>query len=408
MCDHKDRGVFENVPNNVLEVNKDKFTQIWSADDPNMFNLFELDNDKSIEDIFMTDIYSLEAYDENFKHYKDINQNYICKESFINDVVCHFNAQRFLPIIGNYGSGKTILSKVLYKHLWKKHKVIAIGASELRRIINGNEFTKFKDYLYTSKIEYLFIDEMDDIDFKMTINNKTLNFFDEALQNILTFLKENTSLKVLINSRFLKSWHTSGGQCSYLALHFFDIFNKGVDRFVFISTSPITNENRQRWLLKFFDNKKEQVEQFLKSLKSTNKKLPNSLSNPLVLYITSRTYVNDTDNKNNNYVERIIDDTIRGKFKLEKKVGASALKYKMQQYKMLVYAICYDILKKSESDAYDINYDEKDVAEFKTSTLRKDKLFCNFESLSKLTNQMILDLKNGNYIHNPAKSVRRP
>jgi tRNA A37 threonylcarbamoyladenosine biosynthesis protein TsaE len=379
---------------------------IWDADDTYWSNLFGLPNDKPIEDVFMTDIYSLDAYDRHSTLHDNINQN---KEPFINEVVDILNQQRFLSIIGGYGSGKTILSKFLYKHL-SKYKVKAISAHELYNVIKNDEFTKFKNYLKNHEIEYLFLDEMDDIDFKEDINGKKLNFFEETMQELWRFLKENAILKVLINSRNLKS--SLDDISLYLAIQFFDNSKKNVDKFIFINTSPIKSINKQKWLLKFFDDnkehdnkkededkKKERVQYFLNSLKNTDRKLPNSLSNPLMLYIIFKTYTEDTNNKNYDYVRKIIDDTIRGKFISERGSGSLALKDNIRAYKELVYTICYGILEKSESDAYDVIYDEKDGTEFGISNLKKDNLFCKIKDFSEFTRDMISVLnKENNFI----------
>ena len=378
-----------------IQSGNELISDIWNTDDPNWFKPFELDSDKSIEDIFMIDIYLLKAYGKDLDPPNDIYQNYMSKDTFINGIVDILNRQRFLSIIGGYGSGKTTLSKVLYKYLYEKYEVKSIGAYKLLEMIRNNEFAKFKNYLNMRKIEYLFLDALDDIDFKMDINGKKINFFDEVMQKLLEFLKENAALKVLINSRALKSEVNNSELDLYLAIYYFENFNKNAGQFIFINTSPI--KDRQEWLLKFFNNK-EQTSLFLNSLKMKDRKLPNSLSNPLMLYITYRAYIGNVDNKDYNYVEKIIDDTIKGKFKLEKGSGAYGLQYKMDKYQKLVYAICYEILKKSETDAYDINYDENDTTEFEISILKKDNLFCKFEDLSESTKHMISELKTGDFI----------
>ena len=256
--------------------------------------------------------------------------------------------QRFLLITGAYGSGKTTLIKALHK----KYSLCGVlvytfEARELVDIVDEVSpvhFINFFESLISKEETVVFIDAVDDLNIPNAKNseNSYLNFF---LQNMYECIEQLKNIVFIISSR-LYSYAREGDDslitetCCYLAPT--NLTNMRV-----IYSEEFDPIEVTQWIESYpFENIDNAISKT--EIKDKNGKIVSALSNPLFLYIFMKKYEEtlqvQTEEGYYYYYEHFIDQTVKGKYIQEARLGAAVIGRHTRKYRQLLQQVSFDIL----------------------------------------------------------------
>ena len=342
---------------NVTPKNTASFFDSISKDDFH-YKIFNTDID--IEKYFIEGNYKILTFD-----------NHSCEQyiAVVESCLKILNEQRYLFIQGEYGSGKTMLTKMIQKRVeYDGYRTIYLSSTNFYRLLN-QKVDLNKEFGNLIKKTYIFVDAMDEL-IGVTMDGKT--DMETIIGNLSTALIYN-NLYIVINSR---PNVLCNGELMQMSDLIYFAFNSGKSNGVLVSMCEFKNEIIDKWLNDFLEG------EYLTTsiLKRSYKKILTSCRIPLFVYFLGLEY------KQNNrvledvllYYEKYIDSTITGKYNGELKQSMALMGFSMFEYRNLLRRIAFEVCSK-----YEYNPEEVEVN-------KNYPYFFNFNQLSDTTKHSIV------------------
>ncbi|MCI8664649.1 MAG: hypothetical protein HFG69_15625 [Hungatella sp.] len=332
------------------------------------FKLF--DGRRDIDEVFNDGNYKIWRSDLQQKSI--INERGIIGACF--DIIIK---QKILLVVGEYGQGKTILTKMIQSHYIKLNMyTLFFNARDLIGILKEGHFENiWFDLCDGSNYPlYVFIDGIDELIFD--------NLIEDLIHSILSVIKMTENIYFIINSRI------------YLKIKLNNLIIKVED---FFSEQYYYNlEEESFCYIKMENFKKEQINALFDKLNNTHvyeknltiatikgsyRHFINACKIPLFAYVIGNYYYKNDFRlveKVSEMYNSFVSETIRGKFLLEAK-GAIGIKNFEQEYEKLLKVLATNMLK-SSPDSVDYQGD-KGLIDFNSTT------FAFHAKLSDLANE---------------------
>ena len=184
----------------------------------------------------------------------------------------------------------------------------------------------------------------------MNTKNSENTWLDIFLIYMYKVLEKNENIFFVVSSRLYsrtQETRTDVSEIMYMHAH------HNVEDIYVVNTGKFDNETVSKWIDQF-----AALHGWLpinrSKIKQENGKIMTALSNPLFLYIFMKKY------EENKYIvpkegfyfyyDTFIEQTIKGKFYLEEKLGAKVIENYTNMYRRLLQEIAFDILKKFNTE----------------------------------------------------------
>ncbi len=317
-----------------------------------------INNKININDFFIKPSYSINLY--NSLPEIDLSSNL---KSFLDSAITILYEQKFLMIAGDYGCGKTFLSKAIQYKLMAENKedVIFIKCSDFSDGYKGRDYSLFledakKRKRPSSKL-FIIFDGFEEVNY---LQKSKADIRDHLLKHIIKLSREEDFYVVLNTRKTLLSANSSSEDLLIeISLQVFDEIQNNEFKFLHInyfSKSQIGD------FLDSFANEMGKVgfEARLSypSIKKINKKILKACENPLFLFMLNLFfYENQVDISQAqifSVYEEFVKSTIRGKFQ-----GiSSAINELSHDYERYLFEIASLISKNNTIQSSESDYDE--------------------------------------------------
>lgn len=347
---------------------------------------FYLFNDKqcTVEDVFTLNNYRIMEYgEEDRKKIKNIEE-----------VMELVNEYHYLLIVGPYGSGKTVLLKMLYLEYKKRNKNVYIyDASDLSGISSYDKVIEFKGF-FDSICEgetIILIDAIDDLNIPSSqgADISVLEFF---LNNMFKYMNENPNVYFIISSRKYAYIYENEEDSVADKVFCHTLQNTKMNM---IESEKFDSEAVKKWI----DNYPFSNGINTNKIKLENKKIMTALQNPLFLYIFIKQHENINEMNGDRgyyyYYEQFINKTIKGKYFNESACGAHVIAKNVTKYRKLLCRIAYDILKINSNKIKSIvnPLEIQEEQPLLDNVLQDYRFFISYNDFSETTKNDFEDLK---------------
>lgn len=269
----------------------------------------------------------------------------------LEDIMDIASQQGCLLVTGPYGSGKTILLKALHmRYRAFCSKVYAYEAHDLTDYINTNSADKLCDFFGSlcaaNETTTILIDSIDDLNIPSSESSeKSILYF--FIDNLFECIRRYDNIVFIVTSRLYASVDIS--QKESVAEIFYSLSLPEMNEMKIVYSGTFNADTVSKWIDHYpFQSSQYTVNKTI--IKDNNKKIAAPLSNPLFLYVFIRKYEETLEIKLNEgyyyYYEHFIDQTIKGKYRSEARLGAPVIQEHTQTYRDLLQKIAFNILKK--------------------------------------------------------------
>lgn len=309
----------------------------------------------SVENSFLSEIYSVYGIDETYRE-KLIFESIKDREILFQKLLEILSQQKILLIVGDYGSGKTILLKALHQALSEQagNVVFTTMCRSLAPYIMAgkkNEMFSFLDQQGNKgKCFYVLLDALDDLNLPM---NCRTSYLEICIEWMIEYFKKRENCYLIVDSR---NYIKIGSQRKESIQEYFAadyLINYEQDIYYFIATRKLNNSEIDIWIQNYSAIRDQFTDRAL--IKREFGKLMKSLSNPLFLFIFMRKYIKDGVGKETGYYYfymEFVRQTILGKYQWEVSKGAFVLQQMdfVDQYEEFLENVAFDILRKNNSE----------------------------------------------------------
>ena len=304
------------------------------------YNIFNTDVD--IEKCFLDGNYEILDFENH-----QCGQHSAVVESCLNIL----NEQRYLFIQGEYGSGKTMLMKIIQRRVASEnYRTIYLHSTDFYRLLN-QKVDLDQEFRSLNERTYIFVDALDEL-IGITMNGNTdMVTIIGMLSNALKY----NNVYIVINSR--PNVLYDGESMPMSELIYFG-FSGGNNRGLLVSMSVFKNPVIDMWLSEFLGG------DYLTTtiLKKSYKKILTSCRIPLFVYFLGLEYKQSRRVLDDVllYYEKYIDSTITGKYNKELKQSMALMGLSMPLYRNLLRRIAFEVCSKCEytpdEEEVNINY----------------------------------------------------
>lgn len=349
-------NIQHNLKNNLWQsLNKTHKTGIGIYDQTitnGHFSLFS--TDIGIDELFIQPNYKLIKYN-NVEELQEIEKT----NDIIYDALKILDKIRFLFILGSFGTGKTILTKKLQKHIIENgSQTLFFQCSDLSLI---DDYSKFYNLIMAlkpkSELLYCFFDGYDELNL---LGNDKLEIIGSFLKNLIRLSKE-PEIFVILNSRNI---HKKEEEVYfYISLQFDELRKEKIE---YLVLHEYTNYQIGDYLDSFANamaKRKQEQRLFLHDIKRLHKNLKTACTNPLFLYCLESAFYERGIRKNYDLYgiyESFVNRTILGKFSDDKYPNNPAIQEISQKYKFFLRKLASEILIKNNK----IKFDKEQIYDF--------------------------------------------
>lgn len=327
----------------------------------------------------------------------DIQEN-LSKVNSLEEIMSLASEQRFLLIAGAYGSGKTTLIKALHKK-YSLCDVLAFTfeARDLIDIVDESSSCRFIDFfgsLVGKDETVVLIDAVDDLNIPSEKDSETscLNFF---LRNMYECIEQINNIVFIISSRLY--FHAREDNNLITEICYCMAPQKLTNMRVIYSEEFISTEVAQ-WIESYPFEKKDNAISKTK-IKEKNGKIVSALSNPLFLYIFMKKYAETLQIRSEEgyyyYYEHFIDQTIKGKYFQEARLGAAVIVKQTKKYRQLLQQISFDILNHYSEQISSVIEKEKrfSIEPLLAESLQKYRFSLSLSDFSEITKAIYTEMQ---------------
>lgn len=343
----------------------------------------------SVNNLFFMDIYSISKVPASDYKETDINLEKIM------DIV---NWEKVILVTGPYGSGKTVLLKKLYyRYSRYGETVLAFDAIDLLEILQEgeDEFIQFFEEISQDRNTVFLIDGLDDLNIENKIGSEN-TWLDIFFIDMYKILERTENISFVLGSRL---YSRTREEETDVAERMYIYTDRGRKEIYIVNTELFKADTVSKW-----------IDQFVKlhncapidksSIKKENGKIISALSNPLFLYVFMNKYLEDQSIMPKEgfyyYYDIFIEQTIKGKFYLEGKLGAKVIENYTDNYRKLLQEVAFDILKKHNEEITSTIIREKmnDSEPLLGEELQSSKYIITIDDFSEVTKKYYEDIKN--------------
>lgn len=307
------------------------------------FSIFPSDEIK-ISDIFIEDNFKLSIRHNEVPSYVEIEEG-----GLLNKIAEILEQNRLLFITGTFGTGKTILSKIIQKTLIDFHyDTIFLNAFDLNNISSYHDFLNLLKERTNLEIPLVvFIDAFDEINYIMTDKGKN---YDRILETLFRSVADHSNLYLVINFRSLDLNKNK----LFGDIELFSSSTAEIERLFIIECNKFENIALEKWLKNHSNAMAKQYdienELFKKDIK-VHKGFLEACRNPLFLYIVSNAFFNRKIDLGqitdlNLLFDNFVENTIKGKYIEEKRTGARPFDRFHRQYENFIELMAIKVAEK--------------------------------------------------------------
>lgn len=323
---------------------------------PNHFFLFPSDR-KKIEEVYVEPDYDIFLYENG-----DFKKSPSPTEDIVSTICKNLKSKRIIFITGQYGTGKTILSKNVQKRLIdQSYDTIFLNAYELIHFTPDYGFImQIKDRKVKDIPLVIFIDAFDEI---IHIESKKSLLHKQLLKNIFKSLHQHDHIYFIINFRSIKLEKSSiCEEINYIALD-----QAGINSVLFLQCLQFSNGQIDKWLSNYYfilarDEKIDYTLSRNDLKKDTAKGFYDDCKTPLFLYIVTNSYYKNHGIKSINDIYLLysdfVENTIKGKYEDDKRVNAENYKIFHKHYEAFFESMAIFVAKEnSRIDNHNVTID---------------------------------------------------
>lgn len=324
----------------------------------------------TVDNVFLPSIYSFHSVDISLKKEKICLKNTDNRETLMKNILEILNSQRLLLIVGDYGSGKTVLLKAVHKMINEMNNTVSFTSlcQYMFPYIQNNDKKRvffFWDSLRAEgRKRYIFLDSLDDLN--LPSENGKNNCLDTCMDWIVEYLTKRPDCSFIVTSRnYVQINHGKKETIQRdMAENYYIRFD--MEQFAFIKTRELKSEEIATWIEEY--SKLYKVNISKTGVKERFKRIINSLKNPLFLFIFMESCIQNGIHDNKQYYcyyQEFIEQTIEGKYYFETYNAAYVLQEEkfVRQYQELLEYIAFDILQNNNKDINELGDElwEKEV-----------------------------------------------
>lgn len=335
---------------------------------PMHFN--HMSSEKKISDVFVDGCYKMYVSG-------DLNEEMFSENPKLDDCIEALYNQKVVLIEGEYGSGKTILTKRIQNQVMNNKNTLFLNAGD---ILKKGIFTSIQNAISSSQGNfYVFIDSIDDLNYAVIESDNAVIYL---LNKIIRLAFENNNAFFVINSRpYLKI----NSKDELIAQEFVFEYSqyKTKKDLVYIRTRDFSNEEANEYFAKLNNTKKPPLNTTL--LKRLHKKSRSSYKNPLFDYVVGTYYYNHNSELPTDILEiysYFVNNTINGKFQEENPNGSKFVGKMQDDYRSLLKLIAKEMIS-YRSKSIDYKFDDEEGTIF--SLKRKEPFSIKLSSLKNST-----------------------
>lgn len=335
--------------------NKAVMEDIYKKEGERFYNFTYISGEKcTVDNMFLPEIYSFFAIDDTLDNEILKENNEHDRESLLNKALDVLHEQRLLLIVGDYGSGKTVLLKALHRIIGMREDA-DVFFSFCQYIFpsiqknDKNDIYFFWDQLHQEgKKQYIFLDGLDDLNLPV---DETKSCLEECMNWIMDYLADRPDYYIVMTSRkFVEVEGKKETIQNHMAFQYLLNFER--EEFQYIKTREFNSEEIGRWIEQYAGIYKKSMDKA--TVKKDHGRIMKSLANPLFLFIFMKRYMKTgayTEEKYYYYYQEFINQTIEGKYYLENQNGALVLQKGnfVNQYQELLEYIAFDILQNNSN-----------------------------------------------------------
>lgn len=256
--------------------------------------------------------------------------------------------QRIVFLMGPYGCGKTIASKVYQEWLIEKgHDTVFFSCPEIADDLKARTLLEeFQNRKISGKNLFVFFDSNDEIHF---LREERIDIYTSFTKRLFEIVQID-GIYVIVNSRLIygrakeMTNEIALQTCAELrlteaAVYQLDYFDRGrVDEWLDSYSCEMGKEGREERL-------------YHKDIKQVGKRVSEACKNPLFLYMIVSHYYDGpaiTVNDIYNVYQSFVTKTIRGKFSYENPVGSGALEGIASNYRLFLRALAKLVARQKE------------------------------------------------------------
>lgn len=374
----------------------------YQEEGENFYKFIQFGTEKcNVKNMFQFEIYSLFNLDQSLNEHQEYYDTEEA-EQLISKLLQILYEQKILLIVGDYGSGKTVLMKKLHQELLTHENTVVFTTlcQYLYSYINNSDKKSlfgFLDSLYQEgKKHYILLDSLDDLNLPLNDESNCLN---QCVEWLIEYFGTREDYFLVINSRNFMDMDNKNKETIQQYWAYYYMLSYEHEVFHYVKTRGFTSQEIGKWIETYSDLYGLSIDKT--NIKQEYGRIVRSLTNPLFLYIFMRNYTkNFREGTHRNvgyyyYYQDFVQQTIAGKYCLEEQQGAYVLKENnfVKQYQELLEFVAFDILKRKNHDIEIQTNEVWDEEILLGEHLINQKYYLCMNQFSNVTNNKMNDMR---------------
>lgn len=333
---------------------------------PMHFNL--MSSEKKLSDVFIDGCYQI---CEN----GDFDEKVYNSSPKIKDCIEILNNQKVLLIEGEYGTGKTVLTKMIQQKLILSGKTTLYLEPSI--FSNKKSFSIIQDAISSTQEDlFVFIDSVDDLNCAVIENDNAVVYL---IKEILKLAFSYKNAFFVINSRPNLKINTKN---ELITQEFVYECSQYKNSLMYVRIRGFENEDAND----FFDrlNNSDKPSLDTTQLKRLHRKAHSSYKNPLFDYVVGSFYYDNNNTLSSDFLSiysHFVTKTINGKFQGENPHGSVFVEKTQENYRKLLQRIAKEMIA-NRSESIDYKFDDENSFFFQKS---KEPFYIELDCLKNNT-----------------------
>ena len=332
-----------------------------------------------LSDVFVDgcyEIYEIKSFEENI----------LKSDSTVCNCINIVNNQKILLIEGEYGTGKTVLTKMIQSKIKESNMdTLFLDATFFTK---SNSFKALVNHISSiNKSIYIFIDSVDDLTYVAFGEKNGVIYF---LEKIVEIAKKYKHVFFIINSRPNLNIQNKHELMAQYLFYYFTYYN-ATSKIEYVRTRNFENEEANEFFNKL--NISGDVSLSTTQIKRIHRKSQSSYKNQLFDYCIGTYYYDNNCTLPADILtiySYFVETTIGGKFKRERTLGSSFIEKIGNQYKKILQSLAKEMIVHSSNN---IDYKDEEL-DFCT---KFKKIFCiKIDTFENYTEELYDEYKKSN------------